>query len=425
MNNSQSYVRRIGKAFAFQALLISVAAILSLSVTTLLIKDILVQRALDLEAEHFWTNYGSDNAFPLPSTYNLRGYLDNRSSDIPVSIQLLDTGIHEFRDDEQITMLHISEQSGKRLFLLYNNAQVNRLIMLYALVPLGAVLILIYLTTWLAWRVSNQAFSPITWLAKKVDQLKPEDTDANQFKLEDLPLDANYEVQSLTAAMHRFALRLGDFVQRERDFTRDASHELRTPLTVIRIVADVLLMEDGLSSSAKESVKRIKRVCDDMQEITDAFLMLARESEIGDTTEEICVNTILKEEIEQARFLLIDKPVNIELVENDTLMLIASPKVVGVLIGNLLRNAVNYTDDGTVTARIDSEGVSIHDNGPGITDQELEQVFKPFFRGAGRGKSGCGVGLAIVKRILQRFNWSIRIDNKVEHGTKVSVLFHV
>ena len=74
-------------------------------------------------------------------------------------------------------------------------------------------------------------------------------------------------------------------------------------------------------------------------------------------------------------------------------------------------------------AYVGERSISIHDNGPGITDQELEHVFKPFCRGAERGKNGYGVGLARVKRILQQFDWSINVDNTVQRGTKVVVDF--
>ena len=118
-----------------------------------------------------------------------------------------------------------------------------------------------------------------------------------------------------------------------------------------------------------------------------------------------------------------DKPVTIELIEENEFKLRASSKVVGALIGNLLRNAIHYTETGTVKAYVGERSISIHDNGPGITDQELEHVFKPFYRGAERRKNGYGVGLAIVKRIIQQFDWSINVDNNVRRGTKVIVCF--
>ncbi len=433
MSETQGFMKRLGRAFLLQGLLISIVAVLSLSVTTIVIKDILVRKALELEAEHFWKNYNNDKAFPLSNTYNLLGYLQGRSLNIPLEIAQLSPGVHEYKDGDLVKIIYVSIVDNKKLYLVYNNAQVNKLVMLYALVPLGFVLVLIYLSGWLAYRISDRAFSPITWLAERVNDLNPAEPDGNIFVMDDFRSDANYangdyakgnyEVSILTKAMHGFTKRLNRFVERERNLTRDASHELRTPLTVINASADVLLLEGELSMEAKTSVDRIKRCCNDMQEIIDAFLMLARESEAGDIDECTDIVALAKEEVGQAEFLIMDKPVVIEISYDCELIVQAPKKVVSVLLGNLLRNAIKYTKQGFVKVHITQNAISIEDSGPGIVQQELEQVFRPFFRGKAQAQNGYGVGLAIVKRILQQFSWQINIESTVGVGTRITVNF--
>jgi signal transduction histidine kinase len=94
-----------------------------------------------------------------------------------------------------------------------------------------------------------------------------------------------------------------------------------------------------------------------------------------------------------------------------------------VLIGNLIRNAFSYTDEGTVRIHISDRALTIEDSGVGMPSQEVEQVFKPFFRGGSKARGGHGVGLTIVKRLSDRFGWPIRLESTVGVGTRVVVDF--
>lgn len=109
--------------------------------------------------------------------------------------------------------------------------------------------------------------------------------------------------------MSRYAQRLSDFVERERNFTRDASHEFRSPLTVIRMAAGMLQSDPGLSEANLRAAPRIGRAARDMEELTNAFLLLARESEAGLPVDEVCINDVAAEELDRARLLAEGRPV--------------------------------------------------------------------------------------------------------------------
>ena len=116
-------------------------------------------------------------------------------------------------------------------------------------------------------------------------------------RIENLPFDIDDDIQVLSDAIVNLGERLDAFITREHNFTRDASHELRSPLTVINIAADMLLAEQELPAAAKKSVMRIKRAASDMEELTEAFLLLARESDQEITTERVTINDIIEKEI--------------------------------------------------------------------------------------------------------------------------------
>jgi signal transduction histidine kinase len=243
------------------------------------------------------------------------------------------------------------------------------------------------------------------------------------FESEALTNDPDDEVQVLASALARFAERLNAFVDRERNFTRDASHELRSPLTVIGIAADLLLAEQELSPPAQNSVLRIKRAASDMEELVEAFLLLARESEQGVTLEAVCVNDVVSEEIERARLLARDKPVEVESAAECRMLTVASDKVLSILIGNVLRNAFSYTDVGRVAVTIGQQRLVIEDSGIGMDAQQVEQAFKPYFRGEPQRRGGHGVGLTIVKRLSDRFGWPVEIASEPGVGTRVTIRF--
>ena len=230
-------------------------------------------------------------------------------------------------------------------------------------------------------------------------------------------------MRELTDALLRYSQRLAHFLERERQFTRDASHELRSPLTVIRMAASILLEDPELGDAKRRTAQRIQRACHDMEELTQAFLLLARESETGLPTEAVCINDLVAEEVERARLLAADKPVTSEVRGTQRLFVEAPEKVLSILLGNLLRNAFSYTDAGQVVVEIGAGKVTIRDTGVGIAKGRIEDMFRPFVRGEDNRRGGHGVGLTIVRRLSDRFGWPVNIVSEPGVGTTVEITF--
>jgi signal transduction histidine kinase len=293
---------------------------------------------------------------------------------------------------------------------------------LYGLIPLALILIVLYLALWLTYRISRRTISPIIQLAEKLDKIDFSGNDFSSLEIGEMSISNDDDVQILADAIENMGQRLELFTQRERNFTRDASHELRSPLTVINIAADMILSGQQLTESGIKSVQRIKRAITDMEELTEAFLLLARESEQSLTQDTVSLNEIVRDEIERSELLKKNKDLKINLKEEANLYTKASDKVVSVLIGNLIRNAILYTDKGNVTITIEKQCVEIADSGKGIEQEQVKQLFQPFFR-ASENTHGHGVGLTIVKRLSDRFNWPIEIDSEIGKGTRVKICF--
>jgi signal transduction histidine kinase len=389
-------------------------------VASALLEGTLIRAALDDEVNHFWAQRDRNAEFQLPNTRNLRGYFADTA---PAEVRAMPPGFHDWMNDGLEFVVNVSERDGRRLYLVFDRTNVSRLAAYYGLVPLATVLLVLYVSTWLGFRKLRRAVSPMIALARQVRDLEASPASIERVQTLQVPEDADEEVRELTDALLRYSKRLAHFLERERQFTRDASHELRSPLTVIRMAASILLEEPDISEARRRTAQRIQRACHDMEELTHAFLLLARESETGLPTEAICVNDVIAEELDRARLLAADKPVTSEVRSTHRVFLEAPEKVLSILLGNLLRNAFSYTDAGQVVVEIGDRKVTIRDTGVGMATEKIEEMFRPFVRGEGNRRGGHGVGLTIVRRLSDRFGWPIRIHSEPGKGTTVEIGF--
>lgn len=214
-----------------------------------------------------------------------------------------------------------------------------------------------------------------------------------------------------------------DAAERERDFTRDASHELRTPLTVIRVASDLIAHDAGLSSASRRSLARIQDAVAGMEAVIDALLFLARCEQAPLSVDDIVVRDVVEREIDRVRPVLRHKQLQLQLEVEAEPVLHAPPRVLQVMLGNLLANAVRFTDAGGVVVRLKEGSVEIEDSGIGMDAATLARAFEPFYRGEGEQYVGSGLGLSIAHRLGQRCGWPLRLDSTPGHGTRASILF--
>ena len=420
MPHRRGLTRRLGRDLLLQAVYISLAVLVGVFIAANVIPDFMIRQALEQEAAYYWDHVRANPGHPLPDTLNLTAYRDDVGSGAPAALAALELGYHRQAGAGE-TLIHVSEHGGKRLYLVFDVESVNRLLVLFGLIPLALALIVIYLSLYSGYRVSRRAVSPVVALAQRVQQLDPAEPDASLLELEE-PLEPDSEIRVLSEALQGLVLRVTEFAERERRFTRDTSHELRTPLTVIKMAVDRLLQDAGTDSAATESLMRIRKSAEDMEQLTAAFLLLARESGQGLPTEWVCVNDIVSAELERAQLVNAGSGIKVELEEGCRLLVLAHDKVLASVIGNLLRNALSYTDAGSVRVQVGADSVTIEDTGPGMDAAEVERAFKPFQRG-GRQRGGFGVGLTIVKRLSERFDWPVEVNSEPGSGTRVAVHF--
>ncbi|MBS0380873.1 MAG: HAMP domain-containing histidine kinase [Proteobacteria bacterium] len=386
----------------------------------------IARQELQREAVYYDAQLARDPATPLPDTWLIRGYLrapGQSDAAVPQKLRGFGPGYHQVRQPDGTTgTVLVSEGSRGRLYLLFNNDRPNSVVMLFGLIPVVLVVLIIYFATWLTYRASRKALSPVIALASVVRSWNPDHPEPESLAPANLPAATDSDVEVLVSALYNFANRLEAFVERERNFTRDASHELRTPLTVMKVAVDVLADED-MSPFAQRSLARIRRSVREMEALIETFLVLARESDTGLRDEDFLANDMVGAEVARYRDLLAGKPVEMRFVEHARFTLHAPPRVFAVMVGNLIRNACLYTEHGSVTVEVEADQVRVVDTGSGMSEEDLERAFQAFYRGSRTGDKGHGIGLAIVRRIADRYGWRVTLESALGKGTTATAHF--
>jgi signal transduction histidine kinase len=268
--------------------------------------------------------------------------------------------------------------------------------------------------------------SPLVTLAARLEAYDPPTASGQRLDLDDLRGGVDAEVATVVEALDRFTRRLESFVLRERQFTGDASHELRTPIAVLRACLDLLERQGDRPAAEQAAIERMRRTVTQMQSLVETLLMLAREDEVRSAAEDVTVNAVVKEQIEAATELTRETGCAVHLAEVAALHVHAPPRLVAIAVGNLLRNAIRYSLGRDVDVTVDARCVRIGDRGVGMSAGDLERVFEPFYRAESarsEARGGFGLGLAIVRRLVNQFGWSLTVASAPGRGTTVELDF--
>lgn len=226
-----------------------------------------------------------------------------------------------------------------------------------------------------------------------------------------LPLIGPSEVRGLTQAFNRMQARLTRFVADRTRLLAALGHDLRSPLTAMRVRAE-MVEEDETRNSLIASVE-------EMQEMVDATLAFARGMASAEAYETVDLGAFLK----QLQTDMID---DFTLNTANSIGVRLRPQSARRALRNIIENALRYGETAEVTFRHDTELVQIRvaDDGPGIPEAELEQVFEPFFRlekSRSRETGGTGLGLSIARTIVRAHGGDVTLSNRAEGGLLVTV----
>lgn len=419
MEFRQSLSQRIIIAFALMSALVAGAFAMGIVATVHLVEEKLISAGLggDLQRLLLMDNVADWSHRPEPDQLF---YFSGGRGDfsLPKDLRHLEPGFHEvFRENLSYhAMVEIVD--GRRYVLLQDQSDFEeRERVLFAVVLVGFVLSLA-LAVFLGWILARKVMAPVVRLARQVrhrDQLlglAP-------------PLAPDYaadEVGELAVAFDATLGRLRQALTRERLFTSDVSHELRTPLMILASSCELLLENPGLDQRGRAQVERIARACEEMRELVQTFLMLARaqredasmspQQSLGQVAEGLL--GLWREPIESKGLKLIFEPGEPDAKGYNATFLHA-------VMGNLLRNALHYTEQGFIRLTLTGTGFLVEDSGVGIPEEKREAMFEPFVRGNEKRGEGLGLGLSLVQRICENQGWSVSLTTMEPNGCRFQV----
>jgi signal transduction histidine kinase len=421
---SQGLPRKLRYAFILQVVLASLVVVVGAVVTGSIVKDALTDQQLRGEAQEFWNGRARDPAYPLPRASTMHGYFvatGQLQDQVPAELRRYGIGVSDLPGGNR--KLIVDERPQGRLYLVMSFDLIDAIIARAGLVSMLLALVAVYLTAWLTYRTSKRLVAPVSWLARQVAHWDPSNPEIPSIASGPVPGEEGREVRQLASALRNLTRRTRDLVARERDFTHDASHELRTPLTVIRVATDLMLADAELPARAHRSLQRMREAGRDMEAIIDAFLILAREHGHAPLTEDFDVAAVVDEAVGKARLLLAGKPVELEVVAAASPRLHGAPRVLAVMLDQVLDNACVFTERGRIEVRIEPGSVVVADTGVGMTPDVLRRAWDPFYRAGLANPTGKGMGLPIVRRLAERFHWTLTLDSVPGVGTVAAIDF--
>ena len=241
------------------------------------------------------------------------------------------------------------------------------------------------------------------------------------------------EIGELAREFDRMAKRLGEMIASRQQLLHDVSHELRAPLARLQAAA-ALNQQRGASLDAA-TLQRVEQECERMDQLIQQILDYARVEQAQTQAENIDLHALLTALVDDIQQEYSTHPLNLTLPAATTPEATTKVQGNGELLRrafeNVLRNACKHTPTNTaveVSLECTPEfaSISIRDHGPGIDEQDVAQLLKPFYRaGSAMQTAGFGLGLSIAARAVEKQGGRIELANHPQGGLEVKVLLSI
>ncbi|MDE5596690.1 MAG: HAMP domain-containing histidine kinase [Lachnospiraceae bacterium] len=229
---------------------------------------------------------------------------------------------------------------------------------------------------------------------------------------------------------NRMVEELGSIETLKTDFVSNVSHEMKTPISIIKNYAEMLRMEKLPEVQRKEYAKSIENAAARLSDLIGNILKLNKlenqritpDIEVYDVCRQLCECILQFEESWD------EKEIELETEIEDVAMIRADASLMELVWNNLLSNAIKFTEPGgQVAVRQTSDEnhirISVSDTGCGMSQESMEHIFDKFYQGdTSHSKEGNGLGLALVRRVLELMDGDIQIVSEEGKGSTFTVV---
>ncbi|WP_315838274.1 sensor histidine kinase [Bradyrhizobium prioriisuperbiae] len=262
--------------------------------------------------------------------------------------------------------------------------------------------------------IFRRAITPLLKASEEAKNVGPARTDV-RLPVEQIPS----EILPLVTAVNQAFDRLEAGFRVQRQFTADAAHELRTPLAILRTRLDTL-SDKAATADLHRDIESMSRIVGQLLEIAELDTLVVDPSETAD------LHAVCSDVVEALAPLALAAGKDIALKGVDDVVAVrGSAEMLRRAIRNLAENAIRHTERGTtVEITIDDDGaVRVSDSGPGIALEQRELIFQRFWRGDRQRADGAGLGLSIVRGVVEDHGATIAVENLPSGGAQFTLRF--
>lgn len=346
------------------------------------------------------------------------GRLERRSANAPATPMLapgepFKAGFRTIRIDGASWRVFATQGAAPEIQIYVGEESTARAAILTAVIrstlpPLTLALPLLGLAVW--WAV-RRGVAPLRRLGAMLAARAPQALDPVVVD------DAPAEMLPMVDALNGLFARIAELAETERRFTADAAHELRTPLAAIRAQAQVALAATD-DAERSHALRATLLGCDRTTRLVEQMLTLARlESGVASAERaQVDLAAVARAVVAELALQAMHKQQAIELDAPGPMPVAGDATLLAVLVRNLVDNAIRYSPRSArvAIALAGTPGrvrLSIDDSGPGLAEAEAKRIGERFFRVAGSGQSGSGLGMSIVRRIAAAHGATVEVSS--------------
>ncbi len=370
------------------------------------------------EFERYQQRLAADPGYHWIDSDSMKLYVEGGASSLPQAFDGLPEGIHDelLMDNGSEVLVLIRNVDGVRHALSLDITEMEHEEDRLTLFILGSAVALVTLTGMLMALGLGRALRPLTDMAVAIGKLSPDHSGQR------IAIDAraSSELEVIATALNDYLQRNERFVERELALVNTTSHELRTPIAVIDGAAEIGLQSPDIPDATRLQLLRIQRTTRDMEQLVALLLALAKDpSRLAQASQPIALDALLPDIVEDHRYLTEGKSLSLQVDAPGACDIVAPPGIVRAAIGNLLRNAIEHSDNGIIHIELQADStVVIRDPGHGMAPEQISAVYSQLARGT--PASGDGIGLDLIARLCAHLGWTLDFQSD-EGGTTATL----
>lgn len=275
--------------------------------------------------------------------------------------------------------------------------------------------------------IVNNIITPINKISEEISNINHKNLD-KKVSINDYVI----ELESLIISFNQMLDRVNKAFQIEKNIISEASHKLKTPIAVIKSYCDITLKKERSKEEYIDSILSIKETIESMTSLISGVLSLAKLDSNNLTYnkfENINLSECIKDSLKISKYLASQKNINIKISLSNNLYINGDKEKITDMFTNLIENSIKYNNDNgfiNITAEKLNDILEIHikDGGIGISKLEQSKIFELFYRAENvKNIEGNGLGLNIVKSIIESHQGIIKVNSEIDKGTEFVITF--